>query len=198
MKGTEWLEMRECGTCGKRFAVLYPHLWKFKRPQGAKKVYFCSYGCVRKFDQKGVEKVELSEKARKALEIAVAGGNPIEFLKDEGSKNPSAAWYNIKMQAKEKDPETFAKLPGTHRKKAEIHMAPLPETITNIEVPVKNPNDIFEKIEIRSADSGMIYKRAEGGMTMILDGKGIYLDKKTWKQLAEEIPKALKTLGVET
>lgn len=199
MKGTEWLEMRECGTCGKRFAVLYPHLWKFKRPQGTKKVYFCSYGCVRKFDQKGVEKVELSEKARKALEIAVAGGNPIEFLKDEGSKNPSAAWYNIKMQAKEKDPETYAKLPGTRtKKKAEMHMAPLPEPITNIEVPAKNPGDIFEKIEIRSVDSGLIYKRTGGGMMMIWEEKGYVFSVEMWKQLAEEIPKALKTLGVDS
>lgn len=195
--GTQWLEMKICGTCGKRFAVLYPTIWRFKRPQGTKKVFLCSYGCARKWD-KGVEKVGMSEKSRKALELALAGGDPIGFLKDEGSKNPSAAWHSIKMQAKEKDPETFAKLPGTRTKKAEMHMAPIPEPITNIEVPVKNPNDIFEKIEIRSADSGMIYKRAEGGMTMILDGTGIFLNERTWKQLAEEIPKALKTLGVET
>lgn len=211
MKGTEWLEMRECGTCGKRFPVLYPHLWRFKRPQGAKKVYFCSYGCVRKFDQKGVEKVELSEKARKALEIAVAGGDPIGFLKEEGSKNPSAAWHSIKMQAKEKDPETFAKLPEKRmRKKKETEPKaeqPAPkistEVILNAEGltvrPVaRNPEDIFEKLTIRSAASGMTYKRAEGGMTMILDGKGVFLNRETWTKLAEEIPKALRTLGVDS
>lgn len=209
-KGMQWLEMRRCGTCGKDFAVLYPHLWRFKRGEGAQKKFFCSWGCVREFDQKGVEKVEMSEKNRKAVEIALDGGNPIEYLKKEGSKNPSAAWYSIKAQVKEKDPETYAKLPGTRRKKAETDQLKPERNAEEIRTelvinkegmvirPEGQPKDIFEKFEIRSVESGLIYKRAEGGMTMILDGKGIFLDKRTWKQLAEEIPKALKTLGVET
>lgn len=210
MKGTEWLEMRKCGTCGKRFAVMYPHLWRFKRKPRGMTIYFCSYGCVQKWDRGGVEEMEKKvpdEVKKKAIETAISGGDPFEELRPY-TTNPKSMWSNIKIQLKKKDPEKWAKIPNLRTAKEPEAQKPeekKPRTEITINAdgifvrPAEDKKeDIFEKIEIRSTDSGMIYKRAEGGMTMILDGKGIYLNERTWKQLAEEIPKALKTLGVDS
>ena len=55
--------------------------------------------------------LHLSEKNRKAVEIALAGGNPLDYLREQGSKRPDGQWYSIKQQLKIKEPETYAKLP---------------------------------------------------------------------------------------
>ena len=195
--GTQWLEMRKCGICGKRFAVLYPHLWRYKRQQGPVKKYFCSWKCVRKFDQKGVEKVELSEKARKALEIAVTGGNPIEFLKDEGSKNPSAAWYNIKMQAKEKDPETFAKLPA--RITAEQVKQKITAEPEKINIQMVKGSVGFEIAQVRSLETEYRYEwdRDCNLFTVWAKGDMMRLDLEDMRKLVKELPKAAAVMGVE-
>ena len=52
-----------------------------------------------------------------AIRIALSGGNPLKYLEDCGSKNPSAAWYNIKQKIKENDPETYEKLPKKIQRK---------------------------------------------------------------------------------
>ena len=196
--GTQWLEMKECPVCGKRFPVLYPHLWRYKRQQGPIRKYFCSWKCVRKFDQRGVEKMELSEKAKKALKIALEGGNPIEFMKAEGSKNPSAAWYNIKMQAKEKDPETYAKLPARI-----VTAEQVKQTIT------EDP----EKINVRMGENGIGFKIAQvrsleteyryewdpecGLFTVWAKGDVMRLDLEDMRKLVRELPKAAAVMGVE-
>ena len=65
-------------------------------------------------DGKGVEemrKVTLEDK-KKAVEIALSGGNPLKFLKECGVANPSASWAYIKKTLKEVDPEKYARLPS--------------------------------------------------------------------------------------
>lgn len=65
-------------------------------------------------DGKGVEemrKVTLEDK-KKAVEIAMSGGNPLKFLKECGVANPSASWAYIKKTLKEVDPEKYARLPS--------------------------------------------------------------------------------------
>ena len=50
------------------------------------------------------------EMKKKAVEIAIAGGDHLQYLKDCGSGNPSAAWYYIRSKLKETDPEAYEKL----------------------------------------------------------------------------------------
>ena len=38
----------KCPVCGKRFDVLWPNQWAYKR--GNK--FICSWGCIRKYDRK--------------------------------------------------------------------------------------------------------------------------------------------------
>ena len=109
----------DCPVCGKEFDILYPGLWAYK--WGAK--FFHTYSCLQKYREQmtdkrraGTMKITLEHK-KKAVEIAAGGGNPLEYLRWLGCKNPSAVWSNIKMKLRGADPETYAKLPDLRKKK---------------------------------------------------------------------------------
>ena len=55
-------------------------------------------------------KLTLEDK-KKAVQIAVDGGNPLEYIRSCGVKNAAEAWGNIKRVVKETDPEAFEKIP---------------------------------------------------------------------------------------
>ena len=55
-------------------------------------------------------KLTLEDK-KKAVQIAVDGGNPLEFIRSCGINNASEAWGKIKRLVKETDPEAFEKIP---------------------------------------------------------------------------------------
>ena len=52
------------------------------------------------------------EEKEKAVELAIAGKDPIGFLKECGAKNPWASWAYIKQTLKKAKPEKYAQLPG--------------------------------------------------------------------------------------
>ena len=56
-----------------------------------------------------MKKIALADK-KKAVEIAISGGDPLEYLKKCGSKNPQALWYVIRKNVQEAEPETYARL----------------------------------------------------------------------------------------
>ena len=47
--------MKKCAICGKDIFVPVADLWQYKRikrkKSGDKRVWFCSYGCTRKWDE---------------------------------------------------------------------------------------------------------------------------------------------------
>lgn len=51
------------------------------------------------------------EQKKKAVQIALDGGNPFDFLRQCGSKEPAGLWWTIKQNLKKVDPEIYAKLP---------------------------------------------------------------------------------------
>ena len=118
-----------CPVCGKAFDVLWPHMWAYKRESR----YICSWKCLRAYDKptetrseenmKGVKRLG-SVQNEEAVKCALAGGNPLKYLENCGSKNPSAAWYHIKQKVKEVDPETYAKLPKKIQRKDAVKKEP--------------------------------------------------------------------------
>ena len=52
------------------------------------------------------------EENEKAVELAIAGKDPIGYLKECGAKNPWASWAYIKQTLKKAKPEKYAMLPG--------------------------------------------------------------------------------------
>lgn len=107
-----------CPVCGKEYEVLYPDKWTYKRRRtGEHMFYLCSWSCLRKFDEakesaKQVKHGTITlDQKKKAVDIALAGGNPLTFLAECGSANPGNMWWTIKQNLKEVDPEKYEKLP---------------------------------------------------------------------------------------
>lgn len=114
--------MKICPVCGKFHAVHWPEHWVYRRGE----YYMCSANCLDVFvtreyrerigwirdynRRKKMQKKITLEQKKKAVEIALGGGDPMEYLRECGSKNPSAHWSYIRKTLKEKDPETYEKL----------------------------------------------------------------------------------------
>ena len=56
------------------------------------------------------------EQQNRAVEIALEGGNPVEYLKECGCKNQWASWAYIKQKLEKKDPEKYKRMIETLRK----------------------------------------------------------------------------------
>ena len=111
----EFLGDKYCPVCGKRFTVLWPHLWSYKRGKPNTK-YYCSWKCLRKLD-KEAEEAEMERKhiinkeiREKAVQMALNGEDPKPYLKDCGCNNPAKAWGNIRQRVKTEDPKTYEAL----------------------------------------------------------------------------------------
>lgn len=129
-----------CRTCGKRTVILYPALWAYRK--GPEK-WFCSWKCLRAYE-KGIRSeikhmMKLGERSRKAVDIALEGGDPVEYFRQLGQKNPSAAWCSLKAQLREKEPETYARLPQVdHRKKENRNPKTAAEAMDNMKQAADN------------------------------------------------------------
>ena len=123
--------MRTCPICGKRHVVMWPEFWPYRRGDA----YYCSEQCLEVSVYRDLQlmnkvkkrkgKLEMGkltlEIKKKAVDIAIGGGDPIEFLKRNGyEKAPDKMWGYIKSTLKEKDPDLYAKIPDRRTKKPEI------------------------------------------------------------------------------
>ena len=81
---------------------------------------------------------KLSEKSRRAIEIAMDGGDPVAYLQEQGDKNPSAAWCSIKAQLRERQPETYARLPNVDRRKKDQKPKTAAEAMANMKQAADN------------------------------------------------------------
>ena len=144
---------KRCPVCGKRFTVMWPHQWAFKRGKPNPKFY-CSWKCLRTLDKENGDdkpvkhaKVALEDK-KKAVEIALAGGDPLKYLKDHGAGNAWSMWYGIKENLKVREPETYRKLPdlrlkGNSRKKPETEKAEEAPTLADAMTGMEDAADKF-------------------------------------------------------
>ena len=112
-----------CPICGKGIVITWPQLYVYRRGED----YLCGEDCMIVYDtkkaravngygkkKKGAEedmagKLTLKQK-EEVVEIAIKGGDPIEYLKKCGLKNPYCAWGCIKKSLEKNDPGKYAKL----------------------------------------------------------------------------------------
>lgn len=128
----------KCGSCGKEFYILYPAMYAYKKGPRV----FCSWKCLRAFE-KGIRSetkhmMKLGERSRKAVDIALEGGDPVEYFRQLGSKNPSAAWCSLKAQLREKEPETYDRLPKVDRRKKDQKPKTTAEAMANMKQAADN------------------------------------------------------------
>ena len=183
----------DCPVCGKRFYVLYPNLWVYKREHR----FLCSYGCMRKIDRGENMAFKLTEEQKQeAVRIAMGGKSPIKFIESCGVNNPSCSWHYIKKGLKEKDPETWAKLPNQFRgteaaKQPEPLPAPAPEPVANgIEYRVTG-------ISTMIGDFQYYAKNGYLDWTPIGDNAVVSLQVEEWRELLKILPEVNRILGVK-
>ena len=212
-----------CGICGKEFDMLWPGLWVYRRERNV----FCSWGCMRKFDGKEAEKMERKRTVitdgnrMEAIRIAKDGGNPREYLKGLGLKNPSIAWKGILWWAEknlgaeemeelnralepEEEPERAEESEGV--KRVELVYDPSIEeeyrreqAEKDAEEPEGTEGTWYKMRVISSKKTGARYEfDPEYGLSMKLGQDEIILQPKGWELLLNEIPKAMKELGAVT
>ncbi|MBQ1792936.1 MAG: hypothetical protein II008_22400, partial [Oscillospiraceae bacterium] len=122
-------------------------------------------------------KVTLEHK-KKAVEIALEGGDPLKYLKDHGAGNAPAMWYTIKQNLKETDPEKFSQLPdmranGNNRKK--------PETVVKDGVEYEKAEDTT----LADAMTGM--KDAADKFFGACDEMGLKMDKPKQQKITQPV-----------
>ena len=96
----------KCPACGKKFEMPYPSLWAYNIN---KKQFFCGWKCIQKYREQEEEKklgITLEQK-KKAVSIALGGGDPAAYLKECGSEEPTVSWNNILRNLETKDPEVY-------------------------------------------------------------------------------------------
>ena len=154
--------MTTCAVCGKRFVIMWPEHYVYKKGD----TYFCSQDCMivyktkltretsgftaqRKEETEDMNHKLTKEIKKRAVEIALEGGDFIGYLKKNGAKNPSAAWWYIKETLSKADPEKHAELMSalaTRAPAVEIAEKLPPEAVA--EVP-ENKLEGFEPVNVK-------------------------------------------------
>lgn len=217
--------MNTCPVCGKRTVIYWPQHWIYRR--GEK--YYCSEDCmfvdmtrdlklIGEVHQKrrkeacsmGKHRLTLEQK-KKAVEIANQGGDPLDYLKKCGSKNPSAAWHYIKQKINVTDPQPADELTTTAEpQKLSASNGELMSTDASEEEAQSETNeskplrkfvrvDDYEVTAIRHPDLGEFYYDKKYGSVdwRSPEGEEISLTPQMWRKLYEEIPVVMGILRVE-
>ena len=200
---------KHCPECGKKFTVSYPTLYVYKTG----KRFYCSYTCFHAEDKRKEDsRMKMTpEDKNKVIEIAIKGGDPLQYLADHGSVNPAAAWYKIKAELKDSDPEKAEKLPKRIKvdkgmpKQLDLEggvdytvkVAETPEEPKKIVKPVNY--DGFEMIGVRSKETGFRYEYSQEykmfHVTVGVDSMDLHVS--DWKKLLDELQRVIPMLGVE-
>ena len=125
--------MFTCPVCGKMKCAYWPEHWVYRRGED----FLCSEDCQIVYDTqkqrkmsgwindyfkkkkgkdgkaimgKGKRKVTLEQK-KKAVQIAIDGGDPREYLRQCGSENPDSLWWYVKKVIKEENTALYKKIP---------------------------------------------------------------------------------------
>lgn len=85
-----------------------------------------------------MKRVTLEQK-KKAVEIALGGGDPLAYLKSIGSKQPPALWYAIRKGLQDADPAAYEKLMGVKKEEPKPATCCASSTRKGVEVPDEIP-----------------------------------------------------------
>ena len=148
-----------------------------------------------------------------AVRIAIAGGDPRNYLRDCGSKAPDNLWWKIRRDLKDADPETYAKLPeriqraGKQKQPVELVYDPsIAEEYRREHEDDAEKNDHLQQrkdLKVTQAE-GMAgkWKRAGDFLTLEIrrpdgpeDAGDMTADE--WIMAAEELPAVLRMFGME-
>ena len=219
---------KKCANCGKEISILHPDHWAYKRKLGNVNIFWCSWSCLRQSEKKGkldMKKLTLENK-KEAVQIALSGGNPLDFIRMCGISNAADCWSKIKADLKEKDPEAREKLPkrlpnpvmdrnkeapaDAVTKAALQHperpiVAPVsPVVIETPEAPKRRNHTLLRNsnytVSVIRTDLGEFYydKKFDRLDWRTIEGEEISMSPAAWFRMYEMIPEVMGILEVET
>lgn len=172
-------------------------------------------------DGKGDEhmkQVRLTEEQRKnAIQIAIDGGDPREYLEACGSVSPDILWQTIRQKLRKKDPKMYAKIPARiPRKKTDteliqdtkeivgeietaLNAKELPETEEEPEEEAERP----KQLRTMAAEGTIgVWCRTKEGLKLEVYRDGLMrlaseMSPLEWQIAAAELPEVLKLFAME-
>lgn len=219
----------DCPICGKLTCIHWPQFWPYVRGTA----YYCSWTCMdvslcrdmnlikaadmRKRSKKNMKTIVTKEQKQKAVSMAIDGRDPLEYLREIGSKSPDKMWYYIKTSVKKSDPELYAKIPDLRKieKKPEEVPAVKVDGALRIETPEAKQIQVAEVPEkpkiskpvnydgldvsaVRHPELGEFYYDLKFKCIdwRTHEGDEISMSPQAWKNLYYDLPKILRALGV--
>jgi len=212
--------MATCPICGTLRVICWPEHWVYKRGE----TYYCSEDCMIVDQTKDMKLIKMiahvramkgskmikkigDEQKAQAVRIALGGGNPLPYLKQCGSKNPSASWAYIKSCLAKKDPETFAKIEAGQPAQAPVVKLSGPLKIETpeaakvevVETPEKKSGLIYK---IRAIDTGIgSWEYSEKYNWIRFSAKdgedGVTMTPAEWAQMLRDLPDVFRVLEVK-
>lgn len=216
----------KCPVCRKSVDILHADQWAYNIN---KKQYFCSWKCLQKYraqkEESKLGKITLDQKKR-AVNIAVTGGDPIAFLKECGSDNPGVSWSNILRYLEKENPEAYDLITARKKAKADkgmpkkddvpvvkvtgpivietpetnqVRIAETPEELDRMTRPITKPvnYDGFSITGVR-AEYGEFHISCNGYLFFgANDHDELEMPVDVWKKFAAELPRVMAILGVE-
>ena len=219
------INQKFCFLCGKEFYTSFPDSWAYKTDASilGHRRLFCSWKCLRAYEKEEELNKEMKRKItpknkRKAIEIAISGGDPLEYLRECGSSAPEGGGYIIKKGLKGSDPETYDMLPEKYKPAAERKKVEVPEVVPDVkidgairietpeanrievvQVPERPPVMEYKTTGISTPIGDWQYFRKQGYLDWTpLDGNGpVSMSLEEWRELMRLFPEIRKVLEVE-
>ena len=185
--------MERCDVCGKDFAILYPHLWRYKN--GSK--FFCSWHCLRADERKEEDEMARLKKdgtpwgksgPKTAVKVEKVPKVPAVEIPEQPLNLKGGVNYQLKVDEAAKQ--------GTEQPNAIQRLA---AAMSSIKVPEIAPGFELEVTAVRNKNYGEFYRDHDHNC---IDwrtpcGDEMSLGVEAWKKLIRDLPEILKQLGVE-
>ena len=128
------------------------------------------------------------EQKKKAVQIAIDGGNPVDYLKECGSDAPDKTWWFIKNKLKDANPELYAQIPDRRAKRTITAPASTLETKPAVEKEqnkAETINKAMEQTEPMATKPGVkisITEVTSGQFVFIKNTNGIIIENRNRSQ----------------
>ena len=206
--GLENDDTRVCAVCKKRFDVLFPDQWRFKKMIGGRGWrYYCSWGHMRKDEREiQMEKYERQQAKKKAT------ARPKKTVTEETFESKTGVLTVKKIQtepesaAEEKQPETAEEQPKEAEQVGLVYDPSIREEYQR-EQAAKKAEKItepvcFDGLVVRAVycpGVGEFYfdQRTESIDWTTLAGDTVSLPPLFWKDALREIPRICRVLGID-
>lgn len=203
------ITLHKCAICKKQFSIFSMPGYVYRRNGKL----FCGWNCMRAYDKKGVEPKRMAakistEQKQEAVKVALGGGDPVEYFRGLGSRDPQALWYTTRRALKTSDPAKHARLIAIAKGEAQAE-EPATDEPEKAEEPASDEPKEYKTLTpiIRAGMTACGWKGVYGKYCWDEkhefldffgnDGDDISMKLEDWRKFLLELKTAAELLGVE-